>query len=814
MPTDSVRDVVRFGPYEVNFVAGELRKHGARLRIQAKPLAILKILLDSSGQVVTREQLRQALWGDDVFVDFEKNVATAVNKLRAALNDSADAPRYIETIPRRGYRFIAPVETGIFPSSTTGDTFSQSDRSEEKTDTKLELAFPGAVVEQSARKSVDPAYKRRAWSFVAAGVALLLMALSGALSFSRSSHKLREKDTIVLADFANSTGDPVFDDSLRTALAISLRQSPFLNVVSDNQIASTMKLMTYPANTRLTPEIAQELCHRTGSKAYLSEAIARLGTEYVLQLKAVSCETGKTLAQERAIASSRDTVVDALGSTATKIRAELGETLSTVQSFDTPLEQATTSSIEALKAYTLAQKTAHENGAAQSLPYCQRAIELDPNFAMAYEAAGIHYFNLAEPARAAEYLRKAFELREHASQRERLKIMASYYSSVSGELEKAVESYRQMIASYPRDIAAYNNLGILLAEEGQYQNAVETTKLGISIAPEEVTLSENLTGYLLALQNFDEAHRVIRDGQPRKPDNYLFPAANYLLAFLSSDVGAMQEQQKWFASKPEYATFGLALASDTEAIGGRLSRANELTKRAVDSAIRADRKETGAIWEAIAAQREAAYGNAAKGRLMATAALKLAPNSDAVQIETALAFALARDSAHAEALSAMVRKSHPSDMQTEFLWLPAIQARLDLNRKDSIAAIKTLQSASSAVEFGTVAFSANASGSCLYPTYIRGQAYLAAGNGKAASAEFQKILDHSGLVWTCWTGGLARLGEARANVLQANAAQGANADAARARAISDYNEFFAHWQDADPGIPILKQAKSEYAKLM
>jgi DNA-binding winged helix-turn-helix (wHTH) protein/tetratricopeptide (TPR) repeat protein len=815
MPAQPTHQVVRFGPYEANFVEGELRKRGILLKIQAKPLAILQILVSSHGKIVTREELRKTLWQDDVFVDFEKNLATAVNKLRTVLNDSREAPHYIETIPRRGYRFLVPVENGngkprdpVLTEKISGNGISG--------DKILENHAPDASlvsVPLSSWRAFLFGPKRRIWIPVAAGVGLSLFLLAGAFSISGNKTRLQEKDTIVLADFANSTGDPIFDDGLRTALAISLRQSPFLNVLSDNQVASTLKLMTYPADTRLTPDIVRDLCRRTGSKAYVSEAIASLSTEYVLELKAVSCGTGETLAQERAIAASKDGVVDALGSATTKIRGKLGEALATVQSLDVPLEQATTPSLEALKAYTLAQKTAHENGAAQSLPYCHRAIQLDPNFAMAYEAAGVHYFNLAEPARAAEYMTKAFELRENASQRERLKIMASYYSSVTGELDKAGQSYQQMIATYPRDVAAYNNLGIILAEQGQYEKAAEVTRQGIAIAPDEVTLSENLTEYLLALHRFDEARGIIREEQPKKPDNYLFPAASYALAFFSSDLQAMAEQQEWFAGKPEYENFGLALASDTAAFGGRLRKANELTKRAVDSAVRADRKETGAIWEAIGAQREAAYGNPAEGRRFATVALKLAPGSEAVELQTAFAFALAGDTARAKSLARNAGERHPLDTQTQSLWLPVVQAQLELNRKDPASALKTLQPAVPPLEFGVIAFSANASGSCLYPTYLRGEAYLADGNGSAAASEFQKILDRGGIIWNCWTGALAHLGLARANVLQTRSSQGAEADAARVRAMTAYRQFLALWKNADSDIPVLKQAQSEYVQL-
>jgi hypothetical protein len=346
-----------------------------------------------------------------------------------------------------------------------------------------------------------------------------------------------------------------------------------------------------------------------------------------------------------------------------------------------------------------------------------------------------------------------------------------------------------------------------------FEKAVEVTREGIRIAPEQVTLDENLTDYLLALHRFDDSRQLIREMQPRKPDNYIFPAALYALAFFSSDSAAMAEQEKWFSQKPEYENFGLALASDSEAYAGHLGRARELTKRAVDSAIRADSKEAGAIWQGIAAQREAAFGIATEARKTATEALKLAPASQGAQAEAALAFALAGDGAQSETLARDLAQRFALDTQMQSLWLPAIQAQLALNHNDPASALKALQILPAPLEFGLVAFSANASGSCLYPTYIRGKAYLAAGQGTAAAAEFQKILDHEGIVWNCWTGALSQLGVARANALVAKALHGADSDAARLRALAAYNDFFILWKDADPNIPIHQQARAEYSKL-
>jgi eukaryotic-like serine/threonine-protein kinase len=671
------------------------------------------------------------------------------------------------------------------------------------------VAMPADQVRAAATKRFSPARL----CYIAAAFALAGLAVSGLYYRSHRSSRLTDKDTIVLADFANSTGDAVFDDTLRTALGVSLRQSPFLNVLSDSEVARWLKLMTRPADTRLTPEIARDLCLRAGSKAYLAGAIGSLGNKYVLELKAVECQKGNTLAEDQVTAASREKVLDALGEAATGLRGQLGESLATVQRFDVPLEQATTSSLEALQAYSLGHKAASEKGSAQSLPYDQRAIELDPNFAMGYAAVGIHYFNLGEPARASEYLTKAFQLREHASERERLKITANYYSSVTGELDKAARTYQETMASYPRDIAAYNNLGIVFAAQGRYEQAEEVTRQGIRISLDQVTLYENLADYLIALQRFDEARQIVHENQARKPDNYIFPAALYTLGFLASDSKAMAEQQQWFASKPEYENFGLGLAAESEAFAGQLGKARELTRRALDSAIRADRKETGAIWLAIAAQTEAAYGFVGEARRSAAEALQLAPASQGVEAETALAFALAGDTAQAESLAQGLGKRFPLDTQVQSLWLPTIQAQLALNHRNPALALKLLQAALQPAEFGVITFAADVSGSCLYSVHLRGQAYLTAGQGRAAVAEFQKILDHNGIVRNCWTGALAHLGKARANVLESKAAQGADADAARVRAITAYKEFLTLWKDADPDIPIVKEAQAEYSRL-
>jgi serine/threonine protein kinase len=650
--------------------------------------------------------------------------------------------------------------------------------------------------------------KLRGYTAVAILSAALLV--YGLYYRSHQSKRLTDKDTIVLTDFANSTGDAVFDDTLKTALNVSLGQSPFLNVLSDSKVATTLQQMTRPPGTKLTPEVARELCLRSGSKAYLAGSIGSLGSEFVLGLKAVNCQSGDTLAQEQVTAASKEKVLAALGEAASKLRGGLGESLATMQKFDVPLVEATTSSLEALKAYSLGRKAHNGKGAAAALPFDQRAIELDPNFAMGFRAMGIDYFSLAQLGRANEYYTRAFQLREHASEREKLDITADYYVTVTGELNKAAQTYQDQIESYPRAFVAYVSLGDVYANQGQYEKAAEVTGQAQRLAPGQVAPYTNLANDALALQRFDQARQIIREAQARKMDNAIFHYALYALAFLAADSAAMAEQQQWFAGKPDYENAGLALASDTEAYAGRVGKARELTRRAVDSAIRADSKENGAIYLANAALREAAYGNAAEARQSAAEALKLAPASQGIESEAALAFAMAGDTARAESLVQDLGKRFPLDTQMQSLWLPAIQAQLALDKENPASALNALQAASP-IELGQINFVANIS--CLYHVYVRGEAYLAAGQGRAAVAEFQKILDHSGIVWNCWTGALAHLGVARANALQSRTSRGADADAARGRALAAYKDFLTLWKDADPDIPILKEAKAEYAKL-
>ena len=645
--------------------------------------------------------------------------------------------------------------------------------------------------------------------FAVAGL-LSAMVIGGGLYYrSYGIKKLTEKDTILIADFSNTTGDEVFDDTLKTALLAALRQSPFLNVLPDGKVAKTLKLMTLPATTKISGEVARQLCQRADSKAYIAGAIASLGSEYVLQLKAVDCQSGRTLAEQQGTAASRGEVLNVLGHASSRLRVALGESLNTVQRFDTPLVEATTPSLEALKAFSLGRTALNEKGEAAALPYHLRAIELDPRFAVAYRAAGVDYGGLGETGRANEYYAKAFQLRDRAGGLEKLMITTIYYENVTGELDKSAQAYQEEIQSYP-NMPAYTGLGVVYNEEGENEKAADCYREQIRLRPESVIGYGNLAITLLNLQRLDEARHTIQQAQARGLDDFVLREAQYALAFIAGDLPAMDQQQKWFEGK-QAENNGLSLESDTEAYVGHLGKARELTKRAVDSAMHADSKETGAVWLENAAIREAAFGNMVAAKQAAAAGRKLDPESAGVSAEAALAFAMVGDSAQAKLLVEDLNQRFPLHTQMQSIFLPPVRAQLALRQKNPNEAIQDLKSVSPPIEFAVIPFVVN--GSCLYPTYIRGEAYLAAGEGSAAAREFQKILDRTGMVWNCWTGALAHLGVARANALESKSLQAAEADAAHARAVAAYKDFLKLWQGADPNVPIYKAAKAEYAKL-
>jgi serine/threonine protein kinase/tetratricopeptide (TPR) repeat protein len=627
-------------------------------------------------------------------------------------------------------------------------------------------------------------------------------------SVSRS--QLTSKDKIVLGDFSNSTGDPIFDDTLRFALRSSLQQSPFLNILSDRRASAALASMTLPPDTRLTPGIAREVCVRVQSKAYMTGAIAALGSAYVIELKAVNCASGSTLARQQVNAESKEDVLKALDNAASRLREQLGESLASVAKFDITFDQ-TTRSLEALREYNMAVKISGHD-LANMLPHLLRAIQIDPDFTYAYLVAGDAYDDMNQNATARKYFTRAFELREHATMREKLEIESIYYATVTGELDKAAQIYRQSIESYPNSAYyQYGNLGYVYAQQGQYENALECARKVLQLVPDFGGLAyDGIAQDLLALHHFEDARQILQTALDRKLDTDGVHKDMYGLGFVSGDSRVMSEQVAWLESKPAYANLGLSLESDTTAYAGQFRKARVLTDHAVDAAAQTDNKEIAALWLDHAALREAMVGHGQLASQYAQKALRIVPSSQHVQIESALALAMVPESPQARSLAQRLAKDFPLDTRIQSKWLPTIEAELALAQKNPEAAIDRLRDVTP-TELGAVSF--HTSISCLYPVYVRGEAYLAAGKGNAAAGEFQRILDHAGIVWNCPTGALAHLGLARANVLEARTDQGVAADAARTRARNAYQDFFTLWKDADPDIPILKQAKSEYAKL-
>jgi serine/threonine protein kinase/tetratricopeptide (TPR) repeat protein len=639
---------------------------------------------------------------------------------------------------------------------------------------------------------------RRLWKVLVPAATFLVAALVGGGLYLRSHSKaaLTEKDTIVLADFANTTGDAVFDDTLKQGLSVQLSQSPFLNLLPEQKVSETLKLMGRTPGERLTREVAREICVRTNSKAVLSGSISSLGSQYVIGLKAANCNSGDALAQEQVQAAAKEEVLKALDNAATGLREKLGESLSLVQKYDAPVEQATTSSLEALKAYSEARKASD----AAALRLLKRAIELDPNFAVAYASLGISYSNLGENGLASENLQKAYDLRERATELEKYRISAAYYGFATGELEKSDQIYELWAQAYPRDSVPPLNLAVNLISLGQYEKGVAETLESIRLGPDSVTGYGNLVGIYAALNRLDEAKSTYEQALARKLEGRILHVNRYGVAFLEGDTPEIQRQLAWAAGKPGVEDLLLSIHSDTEAYAGRLEKARELSRQAADVAKRNDQKETAAVWLLNAALRDAEVGNTAQARQQATSALALVSTRD-LRVLAALVFARGGDTARAQTMADDLNKREPLNTVLNGYWLPTIRSAIALEGRHPDKAVELLQAAS-AYELGEPSPGAQVGGT-LYPVYVRGEAYLGAGQKQQAAAEFQKLIDHPGIVQNFLLGALAHLQLGRARALSGD----------KESARKDYQDFFALWKDADPDIPILKEAKSEYAKL-
>ncbi len=802
------------------------------------------------------------------------------------MDEAADGQEYIETVPKRGYRFVAQVtEVSEEPfraaaqspspeARPTADEIQPLDSqigpvpSLESARADLPAASgsplarhlevvraapiaPG-VVEMPSRGTAVPAVGAtasgsgkessqhgqdaratgrvtvgRRWALALVGVVVLGIAGVYYHIRSRPTLKLTDQDTIVLADFTNTTSDPVFDFALRQGLSAQLEQSPFLSLISDARIAQTLALMGQARDARLTHDLAREVCQRTASAAAIQGSIASLGSQYVLGLQAVNCQSGDLLAAEQETANGKEQVLKALGQAATEMRRKLGESLASVEKYDVPLEDVTTPSLEALQAYSLGHRAQIVKGDfAAAIPFFQRSVSLDPNFAMAWLSQGTSYATLGEIARAAETTRKAYELRSRVSDRERLNISAHYEDNVTGDAVAAQRTYELWTQTYPGDYIPFNNLSHIYSSVlGEYEKALAAQQEALRLQPDSGSCYANLAVAYLWLNRLDEAKVVAQKAQARNLDSPLIHYVLYLVDFLQHDAAGMQRLAAGLMVKPGYEDRMFNFESETAAYAGQFVKARALTRRAADSAQHADEAERAATYEAEAARREALAGNTGLATQQARAALALSGGRD-VERDSAIALALAGDSAQAMRLADHLSERFPKGTFVECVDLPMIRAASILgNRKTSKEANKAIDALTAAAPYEL------GSSVALYPVYLRGQAYLAARQGTAAAAEFQKILNHPGVVMNEPIGALAHLGLGRAYALEAGVGAGLAPPKAHqgaplrptkaaaqdpdslAKARIAYQDFLALWKDADPDIPILKQAKAEYARL-
>jgi tetratricopeptide (TPR) repeat protein/tRNA A-37 threonylcarbamoyl transferase component Bud32 len=656
-------------------------------------------------------------------------------------------------------------------------------------------ASAGAAAVQTPQVMPRTGVLSRRGILIASAAAVLLVIAAGSFLYLHRAPAMTERDYILLADFVNTTGESVFDDTLKQALAVQLGQSPYLNVFPEERVRRALRYMGRSPDTRVTSEVAREISEREGIKAILNGSIASLGSQYVITLNAVNSRSGESLAREQVSADSKEQVLAALGSAVSSLRAKLGESLSSIQKFDKPLEQATTSSLEALKAFSLGQAQHLKLNDLEAIPFLKRAVELDPNFAMAYATLGVCYSNQGESELGMENVKKAFELRDRVSEREKFYISAHYYDMVTGNIEKAIETYDLWRQTYPRETVPYDNLAIRYASIGQYEKSLAVCREARRLDPKDLYAYQNTAAAFLGLNRFDEAKAVIDEAQAQKLDSFVFHLMLYQIAFIQGDQAAMESNAAWATGKPDE-VFMAAVQSGGAAFSGRLKESRELNERAARLAQQYNMKENAAMVQTFRAQTEAEFGDVTQAREDAAAALKMA-QSGPVMGMAALAFALAGDAAQAQPLLSEVEKRYPDDTLVQAVGLPTARAATELSRDNPAKAIELLQSATQ-YELGE-----GGVGSGFLPNYVRGEAYIRAKQGKEAAAEFQKILDNRGVDPLSPLYPLAHLGLARAAALSGDTATSRKA----------YQDFLALWKDADPDIPVYRGAKAEYAKL-
>jgi len=797
---NEVKQLLEFGRFRVDLEQRQLLRDQQPILLSPKTFDLLLVLVQHSGQVVLKDDLMRRLW-PDTFVE-ESNLGQHIFQLRRALADkSQDSSQYIVTVPGRGYRFAQPVSAAAAEEEKKRAV--EKDRDKDKEEDAALKDEEIVVASRSLARVTFETEKRsglRMWVAIAAMVTAIAVAIGLYWRVQRRP-KLSEKDTVVLADFANSTGDSIFDVALRQGLSAQLDQSPFLNLLSDSRTAQTLSLMGKPKDEPLTPGLAREVCQRTASAAVLDGSIAQIGARYLLTLKAIACASGETLASAEAQASDKNHVLDAMGKVASDIRPKLGESLASVQKYDVPPQDVTTPSLEALHSYSLAMKN-RSGDFAKFIQLAKRAIEQDPNFAMAYAQLGVAYVNIGETEQGVQNIRKAYDLRDRVSERERLYITSHYDHMVNGDLDAARKDYELWMEIYPRDQGPYSGLVAVDYFTGDFDKMFPLIEKNLELggfSPHEANIG--IVWALTFLNRIDEAKAMALKGQAATHDP-LFDLSLYSFAFLQGDAAARQHELEILTSNPTWGDGALDLEAGTLAFFGQFAKSRELLGRAVNAALKQDKKESAAAYTALAALAEALAGNADRAKQFVKQALTLADTKDTRAL-SALALSLAGDAVQATKLADDLGKRYPKDTIIQSNYLPTIYAAAQLwNPGAKADPQKSIQLLGSTAPYET-GVTALDNGVCFYPVFVRGQAYLANKQGPAAAAEFRKILDTPQMVQMEPLGFMAHIGLARAYAL--------SGDSVKSRA--EYQAFLTLWKDADGDVPLLKEARAQYAKL-
>ena len=807
MADETHRHLVRFGPFELDLRSAELYNNDRKIPLQEQPFQILQLLIDSPGDLVMREEIRRRLWPDDTVVEFENAINAAIKKLRIALGDSVEEPRYVETVKRRGYRLIVPVER--LPAAPVNPLAAPLPASQEKdhdlvTGRGLETATVSSSPAPEIRP-IRPVSSPARWKLIASAAVLAAVCASGYLYLHKSAPdrtKLRNKHKIVLADFLNKTGDPVFDDTLRQGLRVQLEQSPFLTLVSEERMQQALHLMGQTENAPLTWDTARQICERTGSAAVVDGSVASLGTRYVLGLRARDCRTGEAVAEEQLQAAGKEDVLNALGLIAIKLRTRVGESSKSVEMYATPLAETTTASLDALKAYSEGFKVLSSSGSSAALHFFKRATEIDPDFAVAYAHMGLIYDSMGESDLASASIAKAYGSLSRVSEAEKFFISALYQQQVTGNLEKEQQICEAWAQTYPQAMEPHGLLsGGVYPVLGRYDKAGEHGTRTIELDPEFVIGYNILALSYIERDRLGEAEDVLRQATDRKLELPDFFVDRFEIAFLKNDAAAMEREVALSQGVSGAEDLIADEGSFSLAYRGHLQEADRRSKTAVLIAQQSGQTERAALFVTGVALREAFFGNASAAKKSAESALKLSKDRE-VEYGAAFVLALAGDSSHAQMHADNLEKQYPEDTAVQFSYLPALKALLALNRNDPSKAIELLQTATPH-ELGTPQSADFGYYGALYPVYVRGQAYLAANRGAEAAAEFQKIINHRGVVVTDPIGALAHLQLGRALVLKGD----------KAKAKVAYQDFLTLWKDADSDIPIFKEARAEYADL-